>query len=73
MNASEGARVAAIANHQIRVGFSVDDVLRALGTPTRTRETVTSGLVRDFWYYEVSNQLLLTVMFDNGTVAAFSN
>jgi hypothetical protein len=73
MNASEGAHVTAIANHQIRIGFSFDDVLRALGSPTRTSTTVTSGLIRDFWYYEVGDQLLLTVMFDNGIVVGFSN
>ena len=73
MNASEGTRVGAVANHQIRLGFSLDDVLRALGAPTKTSTTVTSGLVRDFWYNEVGGRLLLTVMFDNGVVAGFSD
>jgi hypothetical protein len=66
-------RQAAIASHEIRIGFSFDEVRRALGKPTETSTTVTASMVRDFWHYEVGGHLLVTVMFDNGRVAAFSN
>jgi hypothetical protein len=71
--AAKGAREIAISNHRIEIGFTQDEVLRALGSPTKTSRTVTANLVDDFWYYEVGNRLLISVMFENGRVAAFSD
>ena len=66
-------RQAAIASHEIRIGFSFDEVRRALGEPTKTSTTVTANMVSVFWHYEVGNRSLVTVVFENGRVAAFYN
>jgi hypothetical protein len=72
MNGRQAAHEAAIANHRIMIGFSFDEVRRAIGYPTRNNRTVTADNVRDFWYYE-SGTDRLTIVFEDGRVAMISN
>jgi hypothetical protein len=65
-------RQIAVAEHRIQIGFTQDEVIRALGEPSSVNRTVTANRVTDFWHYEVGNRILLTVMFENSRVTSFS-